>query len=164
LHDGFRLLTDGESAIGRLCSTLFGEESVLFKVCVWCLCVHVALKLMHIITMKEKLNYKPAGGAGFMPHLDFPSLSFYAPPTMDDFITVMIAIDDMTEGIVLFAKFAKLANQNDFAKIMAVCVFVAVNGHALIVCLVYHQKGIQKWGVVLVRLSPLQLQRCSGKV
>ncbi len=33
-----------------------------------------------------------------MPHLDHPSLAFYAPAHFDSFITVMLAIDDMTEG------------------------------------------------------------------
>lgn len=37
-----------------------------------------------------------------MPHLDYPSLAFYAPSHMHNFMTVMLAIDDMTEGISLF--------------------------------------------------------------
>lgn len=52
-------------------------------------------------TRQEKLNYKPAGGAGFMPHLDHPSLMYYALPHFDSFITVMLAIDDMTEGALI---------------------------------------------------------------
>lgn len=31
-----------------------------------------------------------------MPHLDHPSLAYYAPPGFDSFITVMVAIDPMT--------------------------------------------------------------------
>lgn len=53
--------------------------------------------------------------AGFLPHLgarnvspfeaaysrgslDHPSLAFYAPPHFSHFITVMVAVDDMSEG------------------------------------------------------------------
>lgn len=43
---------------------------------------------------KEKLNIKPAGTSGFAPHLDNPSLSMIG--LCDTFITIMIAIDDMT--------------------------------------------------------------------
>lgn len=43
---------------------------------------------------KEKLNLKPAGGAGFAPHFDNPSLQVTG--LCNNFITVMIAIDDMT--------------------------------------------------------------------
>lgn len=43
---------------------------------------------------KEKLNVKPAGGTGFAAHLDNPSLSVTGLCT--EFITLMIAIDDMT--------------------------------------------------------------------
>ena len=43
---------------------------------------------------KEKLNIKPAGSAGFAPHLDSPSLRVTG--LCDTFVTVMIAIDDMT--------------------------------------------------------------------
>ena len=43
---------------------------------------------------KEKLNCKPAGGTGFAPHFDNPSLQVTG--LCDRFITVMIAIDDMT--------------------------------------------------------------------
>ena len=43
---------------------------------------------------KEKLNIKPAGGTGYQPHLDGPSLMVTG--LGDHFITVMIAIDDMT--------------------------------------------------------------------
>jgi 2-aminoethylphosphonate dioxygenase len=76
LHAGWKEVTDPSGAMGRVCSALFREEAVLFK---------------------EKLNYKPAGGAGFLPHLDHPSLAFYAPPSFNSFITVMVAIDDMTK-------------------------------------------------------------------
>lgn len=47
---------------------------------------------------KEKLNLKPAGGSGFAPHLDTPSLRVAlgedGPVT---FVTVMVAIDSMNE-------------------------------------------------------------------
>lgn len=43
---------------------------------------------------KEKLNIKPAGSSGFAPHLDTPSLRVTG--LCDTFVTVMIAIDDMT--------------------------------------------------------------------
>ena len=43
---------------------------------------------------KEKLNLKPAGGTGYAPHLDNPSLMITG--LSSDFVTVMIAIDDMT--------------------------------------------------------------------
>ena len=76
LHEGFRSLVDENGIITRICNEIFGEKSVLYK---------------------EKLNYKPAGGAGFMPHLDHPSLAFYSPKNMNSFMTVMVAIDDMTE-------------------------------------------------------------------
>eukprot|EP00211_Chloroparvula_japonica_P017691 CAMPEP_0119148878 /NCGR_PEP_ID=MMETSP1310-20130426/42526_1 /TAXON_ID=464262 /ORGANISM="Genus nov. species nov., Strain RCC2339" /LENGTH=266 /DNA_ID=CAMNT_0007140943 /DNA_START=219 /DNA_END=1015 /DNA_ORIENTATION=- len=76
-HDGWRALVGGRMA--GVCGRLFGEEkpAVLFK---------------------EKLNFKPPGGMGFAPHLDHPSLAFYAPETYDRFITVMVAIDDMTSA------------------------------------------------------------------
>jgi ectoine hydroxylase-related dioxygenase (phytanoyl-CoA dioxygenase family) len=43
---------------------------------------------------KEKLNLKPAGGSGYAPHLDTPSLRVVG--LAQEFVTVMIAIDDMT--------------------------------------------------------------------
>ena len=43
---------------------------------------------------KEKLNIKPAGSSGFAPHLDAPSLRVTG--LCENFVTVMIAIDDMT--------------------------------------------------------------------
>ena len=58
-------------------STLCGEEMVLFK---------------------EKLNLKPSGGSGFAPHLDGPSLEVaLGEDGPSYFVTVMVAIDDMTE-------------------------------------------------------------------
>jgi ectoine hydroxylase-related dioxygenase (phytanoyl-CoA dioxygenase family) len=50
-----------------------------------------------MVLFKEKLNLKPPGGSGFAPHLDSPSLQQLdsgGGPT--DFVTVMVAIDDMT--------------------------------------------------------------------
>ncbi len=76
-HSGFASLAGNESPLAALCGRLFGDAKGA------CL-------------TKEKLNYKPAGGAGFLPHLDHPSLAFYLPPQFDRFITVMVAIDDMT--------------------------------------------------------------------
>jgi ectoine hydroxylase-related dioxygenase (phytanoyl-CoA dioxygenase family) len=60
-----------------------------------------------MVLYKEKLNLKPPGGSGFAPHLDTPSLLVAATcggaagagagagPT--SFVTVMVAIDDMTD-------------------------------------------------------------------
>lgn len=59
-------------------------------------CVSVLLK-EEMVLYKEKLNLKPPGGLGFAPHLDTPSLRIAlgeeGPQT---FVTVMVAIDDMT--------------------------------------------------------------------
>jgi hypothetical protein len=75
-HDLFGAVANNSSNLARACAELFGEpESCL---------------------VKEKLNFKPAGGAGFMPHLDHPSLAFYLPKHCDSFITAMVAIDEMT--------------------------------------------------------------------
>jgi hypothetical protein len=76
LHDGFEAIAGNNSRLARICGDLFYEPDAA------CL-------------VKEKLNYKPPGGAGFMPHLDHPSLAYYL-PELDTFITVMVAIDDMT--------------------------------------------------------------------
>lgn len=43
---------------------------------------------------KEKLNIKPPGGLGFAPHLDSPSLRVTG--LASTFVTVMVAIDDMS--------------------------------------------------------------------
>ncbi|GMH71309.1 hypothetical protein TrRE_jg6644 [Triparma retinervis] len=43
---------------------------------------------------KEKLNLKPPLGSGFAPHLDAPSLKVVG--LSSSFVTVMVAIDDMT--------------------------------------------------------------------
>ena len=73
-HPGWSDLCHGH--IRQCVSSLLGEEYVLYK---------------------EKLNLKPPGGSGFAPHLDSPSLRVAlgdnGPRT---FITVMVAIDDMT--------------------------------------------------------------------
>ena len=45
---------------------------------------------------KEKLNFKPPGGAGFAPHLDAPSLRVGAVGAARTFMTLMVAIDPMT--------------------------------------------------------------------
>jgi ectoine hydroxylase-related dioxygenase (phytanoyl-CoA dioxygenase family) len=66
--------------IKKCISTLFNEEMVLYK---------------------TKMNLKPAGGSGFAPHVDTPSLTVpFSNSTSKlgplNFVTVMIAIDDMT--------------------------------------------------------------------
>jgi ectoine hydroxylase-related dioxygenase (phytanoyl-CoA dioxygenase family) len=52
-----------------------------------------------MVVFKEKLNLKPAGGSGFAPHLDTPSLRVAlgdsGPQT---FVTVMVAVDNMTSS------------------------------------------------------------------
>jgi ectoine hydroxylase-related dioxygenase (phytanoyl-CoA dioxygenase family) len=74
-HESWRELCYGYLA--KCVSAICGEEMILYK---------------------EKLNLKPPGGSGFAPHLDSPSLRIAlgnnGPST---FVTVMIAIDDMTE-------------------------------------------------------------------
>jgi ectoine hydroxylase-related dioxygenase (phytanoyl-CoA dioxygenase family) len=73
-HSGWAELCQGY--LRQCISVLMGQEMVLFK---------------------TKLNLKPAGGSGFAPHIDAPSLQIafeeYGPQT---FVTVMIAIDNMT--------------------------------------------------------------------
>jgi Phytanoyl-CoA dioxygenase (PhyH) len=66
--------------VQRCISTLFDQDMVLYK---------------------TKLNLKPAGGSGFAPHVDTPSLTVpFDTNAMklgpQNFVTVMIAIDDMT--------------------------------------------------------------------
>ena len=73
-HPEWKQLTD---YCALCCSALMGEEMVLFK---------------------EKLNMKPPGGSGFAPHLDAPSLKVaFGDSGPQTFVTVMVAIDDMTE-------------------------------------------------------------------
>jgi hypothetical protein len=74
-HEPFAAIAGNDSRLAGVCGTLFGDNACL---------------------VKEKLNFKPPEGAGFMPHLDHPSLAFYLPPQCDSFITAMVAIDDMT--------------------------------------------------------------------
>lgn len=61
-----------------------------------------------MLLFKSKLNLKPPGGSGFAPHVDAPSLSIAFGNGHDDvdgnngngprdFVTVMVAIDDLTE-------------------------------------------------------------------
>lgn len=66
--------------VGLICSEEFDANDCEAEK--WCL-------------YKEKLNIKPAGGTGFAPHFDNPSLQVTG--LCDNFITVMIAIDDMTK-------------------------------------------------------------------
>ena len=73
-HDEWKRLT---AYIGRLASIICQQPMVLFK---------------------EKLNLKPPGGSGFAPHLDTPSLRVaLAERGPQNFVTVMIAIDSMTQ-------------------------------------------------------------------
>ncbi len=52
-----------------------------------------------MVLFKEKLNLKPFGGGGFAPHLDTPSLRVALGELgPQSFVTVMIAIDDMTQS------------------------------------------------------------------
>lgn len=75
-HPGWRDLCSNH--IQKCISALMGEEMVLFK---------------------EKLNLKPTGGSGFAPHLDTPSLRVaLGEKGPQSFVTVMIAIDDMTQS------------------------------------------------------------------
>jgi ectoine hydroxylase-related dioxygenase (phytanoyl-CoA dioxygenase family) len=74
-HEAWNLICN--IYVRRLVSAIVGEEMLLFK---------------------EKLNIKPAGGSGFAPHLDTPSLRVsFGNDGPQNFVTVMIAIDDMTE-------------------------------------------------------------------
>jgi hypothetical protein len=68
---------------GGIISTIVGEvcRNDDYDSSPWCL-------------YKDKLNIKPAGSMGFAPHLDSPSLRVTG--LCDNFVTVMIAIDDMT--------------------------------------------------------------------
>jgi ectoine hydroxylase-related dioxygenase (phytanoyl-CoA dioxygenase family) len=83
-HDGWKSLCC--DYLRRCISSVMGEEMVLFK---------------------EKLNLKPAGGTGFAPHIDAPSLRVSlgkeGPQT---FVTVMVAIDNATvkNGCLRIAK------------------------------------------------------------
>jgi ectoine hydroxylase-related dioxygenase (phytanoyl-CoA dioxygenase family) len=62
--------------IRRCVSSVCGEEMILYK---------------------TKLNLKPPGGSGFAPHVDTPSLIVpFGTSGPQTFVTVMIAIDDMT--------------------------------------------------------------------
>ena len=73
-HQGWQDLCNGHLA--KCISAIVGEEMVLFK---------------------EKLNLKPPGGSGFAPHLDSPSLRIsFGDDGPSTFVTVMVAIDDMT--------------------------------------------------------------------
>ncbi len=74
-HDEWKELCHGYLA--KCVSSIIGEEMVLYK---------------------EKLNFKPPGGSGFAPHLDSPSLRIaFGDSGPRTFVTVMLAIDNMTE-------------------------------------------------------------------
>jgi 2-aminoethylphosphonate dioxygenase len=91
-HGWYQLCND---YIPRCLSAIMGEDLVLYK---------------------TKLNLKPAGGSGFAPHVDAPSLlvpfGALGPQT---FVTVMIAIDDMTtaNGCLRIAKGSGWAGEDD---------------------------------------------------
>ena len=71
-HDGFRALIDGPELCGTA-GALFGEPAVLFK---------------------EKINFKLAGGDGFLPHQDQQAgWGSYA----DLFISALVCVDPQTE-------------------------------------------------------------------
>lgn len=75
-HEGWSDLC--HNYLRRLVSSALGVEMVLYK---------------------EKLNVKPPGGSGYAPHLDTPSLRVaLGDDGPRNFCTVMVAIDDMTEG------------------------------------------------------------------
>eukprot|EP00526_Cylindrotheca_closterium_P018737 CAMPEP_0113645198 /NCGR_PEP_ID=MMETSP0017_2-20120614/23808_1 /TAXON_ID=2856 /ORGANISM="Cylindrotheca closterium" /LENGTH=363 /DNA_ID=CAMNT_0000556889 /DNA_START=7 /DNA_END=1098 /DNA_ORIENTATION=+ /assembly_acc=CAM_ASM_000147 len=69
------------------------------QLCRGYLCDIVSAALgQRMVLYKEKLNLKPAGGSGFAPHLDSPSLKVALGENgPQNFVTVMVAIDDMTE-------------------------------------------------------------------
>jgi hypothetical protein len=70
-HEPLRaLLTDGPLVAAA--SALLGEPAVLYK---------------------EKINYKPPGGAGYAPHQDAPAYPFVA-----SHVSCMIAVDDAGPG------------------------------------------------------------------
>ena len=75
--------TDGilSKLVGWICSEELIAAEDINEHEIWCL-------------YKEKLNLKPAGGSGFAAHFDNPSLQVVG--LCDNFITLMIAIDDMT--------------------------------------------------------------------
>jgi ectoine hydroxylase-related dioxygenase (phytanoyl-CoA dioxygenase family) len=83
-HEGWKSLCS--DYLRRCVSSVVGEEMVLYK---------------------EKLNLKPAGGTGFAPHVDAPSLRVAlgkeGPQT---FVTIMVAIDNATpkNGCLRIAK------------------------------------------------------------
>lgn len=59
-------------------------------------CISAILQEPQVL-YKEKLNLKPKGGNGFAPHLDTPSLRIaLGEDGPQHFITVMVAIDNMT--------------------------------------------------------------------
>lgn len=73
-HPGWNALCN--DYIRRCVSSLMGKDYLLFK---------------------TKLNLKPAGGSGFAPHVDTPSLKVpFGDMGPQSFVTVMIAIDPMT--------------------------------------------------------------------
>lgn len=68
--------------------------------------VSLSLETNYVL-FKEKLNMKPPGGSGFAPHLDGPSLRLaLGNDGPKSFLTVMVAIDDMTveNGCLRIAK------------------------------------------------------------
>lgn len=70
-HAGLRaLLTTGPML--AVAGALLGEPAVLYK---------------------EKVNYKPVGGAGYSPHQDAPAYPF-----LDRHVSCMVAVDDATEA------------------------------------------------------------------
>ena len=68
-HDGLRALLTAGSLLATA-TELLGEPAVLYK---------------------EKINYKPPGGAGYAPHQDAPAYPF-----VSTHVSCMVAIDDST--------------------------------------------------------------------
>jgi 2-aminoethylphosphonate dioxygenase len=92
-HGWYQLCND---YIPRCLSVIMGEDMVLYK---------------------TKLNLKPAGGSGFAPHVDAPSLLVpFADLGPQTFVTVMIAIDDMTSanGCLRIAKGSDWTGKDDY--------------------------------------------------
>jgi hypothetical protein len=68
-HDGMRALLNG-GVLAGVAGSLLGEPAVLYK---------------------EKINYKPAGGAGYSAHQDAPAY-----PSVQVHVSCMLATDDVT--------------------------------------------------------------------
>jgi len=91
-HPGWHKL--GNDFLRRCVSAVVGQDMCLYK---------------------TKLNLKPAGGSGFAPHVDAPSLrACFGAQGPQNFVTVMVAIDAMTpeNGCLRVADVPPPANNN----------------------------------------------------